>query len=53
MKSLPFQILGLGEGIKELIKRIAPEYLTFEFITADHEQHCMYLKQQLKALGRI
>ena len=42
-----------GEGIKELIKRIDPEYLTFEFITADHAQHCRFLKQQLKALGRI
>lgn len=42
-----------GEGIKELIKRIDPEYLTFEFITADHAQHCRYLKQQLKVLGRI
>ena len=49
-----FAISGVsGEGIKELIKRIDPEYLTFEFITADHAQHCRYLKQQLKALGRI
>ena len=42
-----------GEGIKELMERIAPEYLTFEFITADNAQHRMYLKQQLKAFGRI
>ena len=41
-----------GEGIKELIERIAPEYLTFEFITADNAQHRSYLEQQLKALGR-
>lgn len=42
-----------GEGVKELIERIAPEYLTFEFITADNAQHRRYLEQQLKALGRI
>ena len=41
-----------AEGVKELVERIAPEYLTFEFITADHKQHCDYLEQQLKALGR-
>lgn len=41
-----------GKGIKELVERISPEYLTFEFITADHEQHQHYLKQQLEALGR-
>ena len=42
-----------GKGIKELIERITPEYLTFEFITADNAQHRMYLQQQLQALGRI
>lgn len=42
-----------GEGIKELVERISPEYLTFEFITADNTQHRSYLEQQLKALGRI
>ena len=41
-----------AKGVKELVKRIAPEYLTFEFITADNAQHQMYLKEQLKALGR-
>lgn len=40
-----------AEGIQELIERIHPEYLTFEFITADNEQHKNYLNQQLKALG--
>lgn len=39
------------EGIKELIERISPEYLTFEFITADSDQHREYLKNQKKALG--
>ncbi len=42
-----------AEGIKELVERIAPEYLTFEFITGDNAQHRMYLQQQLKALGRL
>ena len=42
-----------GKGIKELIARINPEYLTFEFITADNEQHRSYLNQQLKALEII
>ena len=41
-----------AEGIRELVERISPEYLTFEFITADHAQHQTYLQQQLKALGR-
>lgn len=41
-----------GKGIKELVERISPEYLTFEFITADHAQHQHYLKQQLEALER-
>ncbi len=42
-----------GDGIKELIERISPEYLTFEFVTADNQQHREYLRQQLKALKRI
>lgn len=42
-----------GEGIKELVERISPEYLTFEFITADHAQHCRYLEEQLRALGKV
>ena len=41
-----------AKGVKAMVERIAPEYLTFEFITADTEQHCDYLEQQLKALGR-
>lgn len=39
------------EGVKELIERISPEYLTFEFITADSLQHREYLKAQRLALG--
>lgn len=40
-----------GKGIKELIERIAPEYLTFEFITDDNAMHRDYLRQQRIALG--
>ena len=46
-KHLPFT----GEGIRELIQRINPEYLTFEFITESREQHEAYLRAQRKALG--
>lgn len=42
-----------GKGVKEMVERIAPEYLTFEFITGDNAQHREYLHQQLKALGRL
>lgn len=37
-------------GVKEMVERIAPEYLTFEFITADRTQHRRYLEKQLEAL---
>ena len=40
-----------GKGIRELIDRISPEYLTFEFITDDNAQHKEYLRQQRAALG--
>ena len=39
------------EGVDALIARIAPEYLTFEFISADSEQHRKYLQAQREALG--
>lgn len=45
-KHLPFTC----DGIDRLIERISPEYLTFEFITADSTQHREYLKAQRKAL---
>jgi len=45
-KHLPFTC----DGIKELIERIAPEYLTFEFITADKIRHKEFLDAQRKAL---
>ena len=38
-------------GVDQLIRRIAPEYLTFEFITTDSKQHREYLTAQRKALG--
>jgi len=39
-------------GIRELImERIAPEYLTFEFITDDNAQHKRFLQEQRLALG--
>lgn len=38
-------------GVKELVERIAPEYLTFEFITMDNHQHREYLKKQLQVFN--
>lgn len=38
------------KGVKELIQRISPEYVNFEFITADKEQHREYLRKQLNVL---
>lgn len=46
---LPFT----ADGIQELVQRINPEYLTFEFITADRNQHMDYLTKQRKALHMI
>ena len=37
-------------GVDRLVARIAPEYLTFEFITSDSIQHREYLDAQRKAL---
>lgn len=38
------------EGVDKLVERIDPEYVTFEFITADSMQHLEYLTAQRKAL---
>lgn len=38
-------------GVDALVERIAPEYLTFEFITTDTDQHRKYLNAQRCALG--
>lgn len=40
-------------GVDALVERIAPEYLTFEFITTDTDQHREYLNAQRRALGMI
>ena len=37
------------EGIKELVERVSPEYLTFEFITGSKEEHRRYLEQQKRS----
>lgn len=39
-------------GVRELIERIAPEYLTFEFISNDEKEHRRMLKAQKRALER-
>jgi sugar phosphate isomerase/epimerase len=38
-------------GVRELMDRIAPEFLTFEFITDDNAQHAQFLRAQREALG--
>lgn len=48
-KHLPFTC----DGVRNLISRINPEYLTFEFITSDGKQHAEYLTAQKKALGML
>lgn len=40
-------------GVRELIDRISPEYLTYEFITSDRAQHSAYIDAQNVALGYI
>ncbi len=35
-------------GVREMIQRISPEYVNFEFITADLAQHTEYLERQMK-----
>lgn len=46
---LPFT----ADGVDELVQRIDPEYLTFEFITDNGEQHRRYLDMQKAALRSI
>ncbi len=48
-KHLPFTC----PGVEQLIERIHPEYLTFEFITENLEQHRKFLAEQKKALPGI
>jgi len=40
-------------GVRELVERVKPDYLTFEFITETPEQHRDFLMQQRKALGMV
>ena len=37
-------------GVRELIKRIDPDYLTYEFISNNREEHMELLLQQRQAL---
>ncbi|NLZ66230.1 MAG: TIM barrel protein [Clostridiaceae bacterium] len=46
-RHLPFTC----SGVDLLIERINPDYLTFEFVTSDREQHARYLKMQWDALA--
>lgn len=39
-------------GVKELVERIAPEYLTYELISRDLEEHRRLLKEQRAVFGR-
>lgn len=39
-------------GIRDLVHRIAPQYLTYEFISRSRNQHRQYLKEQKDALTR-
>ena len=40
------------KGVRELIERIAPDYLTYEFITDSTAQHRQFLLEQKAALGK-
>lgn len=40
------------DGVRELIERIAPEYLTYEFISNDRSEHERMLRRQKSALLR-
>lgn len=46
-KHLPFTC----PGVRELIERLEPEYLTYEFITESRAQHERYLARQRAALA--
>lgn len=39
-----------AKGVKKLVERIAPEYLTYEYITRDREEHRRFLEQGVRAL---
>ena len=39
------------DGVREMVDRLPLEYLTFEFITSDAQQHARFLAAQRRALG--
>ena len=39
-----------ADGVKEMVERITPEYLTFEFITRNLPEHRHFLEQQKRVL---
>ncbi len=45
---LPFE----ADGLRELIERIDPFYLTHELITNDRAEHSLHLDKQLQALEK-
>ena len=46
---LPF----LGEGVRELIERIGPDYITFEFNQKSKEEYRQFIIEQGKLLGYV
>ena len=46
---LPF----IGEGVGELIRRIDPEYITFEFVQRSKEEYQQFIVEQGKLLGYV
>ena len=46
---LPF----IGEGVGELIRRIDPEYITFEFAQRSKEEYRQFIVEQGKLLGYV
>ncbi|MPN25769.1 hypothetical protein SDC9_173184 [bioreactor metagenome] len=38
-------------GVRELIERISPDYLTYELITNNLAQHRSFLSEQIRALN--
>jgi hypothetical protein len=46
---LPF----IGAGVRELIGRIAPDYLVYEFITRNLNEHKQFLEEQKRSLRNL
>ena len=43
----------LGEGVKELVERIDPKYITFEFKMKSKEEYARFITDQGKLLGYV